>query len=389
MANRNYRTNGWYSITDDWLSSLWESMTGSISGAGHTGNFWTDDIANGLQFSPTDFYNMQYELNKISQQQTWQEDMYNRYQSLPAQVQQMQQAGLNPALMYGSGASVGSVSSGGAVGGSPAGGNSPQKSSETMQQVMSAIVSLLQGGANVAKGISDIRQQSVENTNIQADTVLKGSQLDKTAAETDKTNAEKDLLLIEGDLKRIDLQYADAFKRLEKSSFEANISKLKSDALKSFASASKDFSEIEVNGHKIQLMQSEISKNEAEQLYTQTRMMTERLTQQQLIVLLQYQREMAEAEIKMKNATSESLRAQAQNQISQSQLNMLEYVKTEQLMDAGYVDEIIKGMRTDRKTKVVKAVTGGISDIASAFADVTEGVSNIGTMGAKMAGAML
>lgn len=374
MANRSYRTDGYGNVTDSWLRSLWEKMTGSYSGAGHMGNFWSDDIANGLQFSPTDFYNMQYELNKISQQQQWQEDMYNRYQSLPAQVRQMRQAGLNPALMYGGGASVGSVSSGGAVGGSPAGGNSPMKSSETMQQVMSSLMSLLTGGAQVARGISDVRQQQFENVNISQDTNLKRAEADKVFAEEQKVRTETDLLGIDKQLKSIDLEFSRAFKEIQLDSYRADLDRIKADTLKTFSDIDVNDSTISVNGHRIDLMASEMDRNDAEAYLVNMRSMTERLTQEQLRIMLQYTRDFAEADLKVRTATSAQLSAQAENQMQQARLSMLEYVKTESLMDAGWVDEVIKGMRTDRRTKVANTVFNGISTVVSAVADVTPGL---------------
>lgn len=52
-----------------------------------------------------------YDWRKYQDQNQWQEDMYNKYQSPKAEVEQLLQAGLNPALVYGNG-STGSFSAG-------------------------------------------------------------------------------------------------------------------------------------------------------------------------------------------------------------------------------------------------------------------------------------
>lgn len=64
--------------------------------------------------------NRQFQADQAQLSRQWQEDFYNQYSSPSAMVKQYQNAGLNPALMYGSGQSTGSIPSGA----SPSGGSS-------------------------------------------------------------------------------------------------------------------------------------------------------------------------------------------------------------------------------------------------------------------------
>lgn len=92
----------------------------------------------------------------------WQEYFYNAYQSPQAQVQQFQQAGLNPALMYGQMQSSAPVSSDG-----------PQSVSPQGQQA--GLGEVLQTFANMAMRVQEMN----------ADIDLKSSQADKNRADAD------------------------------------------------------------------------------------------------------------------------------------------------------------------------------------------------------------
>lgn len=82
---------------------------------------------------------------EAEKQRDWEEMMYNKYETIGAQVQQMSAAGLNPALLYG-GVSTGSVGSGASAG--SAGMASSPSSSASASSVgdVGAGISNLPGG---------------------------------------------------------------------------------------------------------------------------------------------------------------------------------------------------------------------------------------------------
>lgn len=89
---------------------VWDSIKGLWKGAT---NFYKKITGSGLtdaEKSSMDFNAQQAQVNRDFQSaeaqkaRQWQEDFYTQYQSPQAQVRQYQNAGLNPALMYGRGA---------------------------------------------------------------------------------------------------------------------------------------------------------------------------------------------------------------------------------------------------------------------------------------------
>ncbi len=89
---------------------VWDSIKGLWKGAT---NFYKKITGSGLtdaEKSSMDFNAQQAQINRDFQSaeaqkaRQWQEDFYTHYQSPQAQVRQYQDAGLNPALMYGRGA---------------------------------------------------------------------------------------------------------------------------------------------------------------------------------------------------------------------------------------------------------------------------------------------
>lgn len=133
------------------------------------------------------------------------EDMYNKYESYSAQRQQMEAAGLNPALMYGMGGSTGQSVGSGQQGGGAAGTAEPmnqasmmiaaaeQRSVSLEQQMISAQIENIKadtrekntnadstggkdgtvGASQIAKNLADAGLSKAATANEEADTALK------------------------------------------------------------------------------------------------------------------------------------------------------------------------------------------------------------------------
>lgn len=95
---------------------------------------------------------MQYDINQRDEERAYNEEMYEKYQTIPAQVSQMQDAGLNPALMYGSGASSPSAMSPSPEVDSGSASSSGQSYSTFAR--ISQLFSMITGGMQIASKIN-------------------------------------------------------------------------------------------------------------------------------------------------------------------------------------------------------------------------------------------
>lgn len=146
-------------ITDPTLLQFLQSQGGSSS---------KKDRRQGKAFSDVDLMKMQYDINMRDDERAYNEAMYERYQTVQAQVGQMQEAGLNPALMY-----QGGVSSPSAVSSSPeidSSGIGSGALDDSPMSTLKSILSLITGSASLG---SQIDLQSAQARNLRADAKLK------------------------------------------------------------------------------------------------------------------------------------------------------------------------------------------------------------------------
>lgn len=96
--------------------------------------------------------------------QAWQEQMYNKYESPLAIRQQMEQAGLNSALMYGSGvqtSDIGSASAGSSV--SPSSANNPLGAISQVLELRNLVSNNSLIKAQAKKTSAEAERQSIDN----------------------------------------------------------------------------------------------------------------------------------------------------------------------------------------------------------------------------------
>lgn len=146
-------------LSDPTVKALFASQQGESSGK---------ERERGQAFSNVDLARMQYDINMRDDERAYNEAMYEKYQTLQAQVGQMQDAGMNPALMYGSGASSPS-----AMSPSPevdSGTSTSAALGDSPMTTLKAILSLITGTADMGSAIA---LKSAQARNLNADSKLK------------------------------------------------------------------------------------------------------------------------------------------------------------------------------------------------------------------------
>lgn len=181
-------------LTDDYLGQLYESQGGNTS---------YKQREEGFGFSNVDLLKMQYDINQRDEERAYNEEMYEKYQTIPAQVAQMQDAGLNPALMYGDGASSPS-----AVSPSPevdSGSASSTGQSYSTFARISQLFSMITGGLQIASKINQetanaqLMRSEAKINKIDADTRGESNKLTIEQMRSNIANANADTLLKEAE----------------------------------------------------------------------------------------------------------------------------------------------------------------------------------------------
>lgn len=322
-----------------------------------------DDVASGRGFSNTDRFQFQYEISKILDEREWQEDMFNRYQSIPAQVRQMQEAGLNPALMYQSGASPGTMSSTGASDGSPVNtsGRSPLRAIDKASAILQMLTGLGSVASHIGKSVSDIiRNRSLNEVSV--------SQAENYKADTDLKYQQADGQMLDNISKSIDLEFKRYNAQLDQMYKEDTINKIRAEIKNLDEDTLLKTKTIEVNGKQIDLMTQQISESEQREYLLQMQGMLTRIQKDQQERLGQLQQELLAAQAMMTNAQSVVVKEQQTKAYAESQIAILEYIKQQKLMDGGYVDELLKEMRQGRKRRNADAVVGNICNVLNSIA---------------------
>lgn len=181
---------------DDWLAEQ------KAKRDAYTGNK-KKGIKAGRIFSENDLASTQFQVYANEAQWQHEEDMYNKYQSPAALMSQYQDAGLNPALMYGQSTTPSPVDTGGTEPEVSSGqGGTSFEPMEIVQSVLGMLSNSAQVGAGISDTISQIHRRSAENKigwynaetgRIEADNDAKRLDLEREKLELDKLTTQADI----------------------------------------------------------------------------------------------------------------------------------------------------------------------------------------------------
>lgn len=166
------KSNTWFRKAGKWLSgvgkgiaSLWNKATGSdLTNAERQTMDW-----NAAQAQE----NRNFQSAEAEKARQWQEDYYNQYESPQARIRQYEEAGLNPALLYGQNIGSGSAPSASV----PAGGSaSVGLPSSGAGDLLSFIGQMMSMKSLINKNNADADNAAADAENKRADTGLKEQQ---------------------------------------------------------------------------------------------------------------------------------------------------------------------------------------------------------------------
>lgn len=160
-----------------------------------------DFLERGQAFSVTDAYKMRYDYAMWNKQNAYNEQIYDRYQSPKALMDQYAQAGINPMMVAGGSMPQGSLGSDSAPDASSASGTSPETTSNKFQQILGVISSLFGVGSQISQAFTSAKTRKQNQQFQQQELELKGQQ---TAAQVAKTDEETKGLKIDNTYKSLE-----------------------------------------------------------------------------------------------------------------------------------------------------------------------------------------
>lgn len=362
-------------LSDEWLQHLFEFIQ-------QNGNFDNGMIATGHNFSPTDLWNMQFELNKISDERAWQEDMYNRYQSIPAQVRQMQEAGLNPALMYGSGAQAGSMPSTSGGTGSPASGRGAGSLDATskMSSIVSAVMSMLSGASGIGSQISQMTRNKHQNEKDDAQAALFAEQQNTERDKQYQLASDALLKRSEARLNEIDATYRDSLNKWQVEAMRQQYIKTYQETQKILSDIDVNNSVIKINGKQLEILDKNLSIQEQElQLKSLQVLMKNREALMQPD-MLELQKQYLEAQVLFEEARTETEKAYAAEARANAANAVWDAMTKKKLIDVKYYEQQVRNMKVQNGVAITHAIVDSACRISSeALGWATFGLSKIGS----------
>lgn len=349
----------------EWLQSYANLGTNS------NGEIRSSAIGRGAGFSNTQLAEMQFNHDEAQIDRQFQEDMYNKYQSPEAQMRQYQEAGLNPALMYQGGVDINGPSGGSAASVSGAvGGDSPSNGFEQVMGIMSQFLSIMTGASNIGNSAMD----TVNKTSAtRADNALKAAQTEQTKVETNNS-------ILKGQLQQIELDYKRSFYDLDIKEQEERIENLKKQGKKILSDIDVNNSVIELNGAQIDLTRGLTNKADKECALLTSQTLLTNLEREKMSKLMPYVEAREKAELALTYATTDAQKADAEKKLAEAGVAVMNVAREQKIIDSGYYEERVKGMKSERRRAVADCVIGNICDVAKTTVGVLTGTAALSDM---------
>lgn len=342
-------------------------------GADDDGNRSSKAIGRGAQFSNTQLAEMQFNHDEAQIDRDWNERMYNMYQSPEAQMRQYQEAGLNPALMYQGGVDINGPSGGSAASASGAvGGEDPQSGFERVMSVMSQFLNMLTGASSIGQSVVQLKNQTAEtNSSValqSADAALKGAQTEQTKVQTNNA-------ILDGEMKRLELSYKKQFFDLDIKEQQERINNLKKQGEKILSEINVNNSVISLNGAQIDLTRGLTNKADKECALLTSQTLLTNLEAEKLQKVMPYIQAREAAELELTYATTEAQKADKQKKLAEADEALMAAAKEQEIIDSGYYEERVKGMKSERRRAIADCVIGNICDVVKTGVGVVTGTA--------------
>lgn len=335
-------------------------------GLNENGEATSAAIGRGAAFSNTQLAEMQYNHDEADRERQYNEEMYLKYQSPEAQMRQYQAAGLNPALMYEGGVDINGPSAAGAASVSGAqGGDTPVSGFEQVMGIMSQFLNMITGASGIGNSVMD----TVNKTSAtRADNALKDAQTEQTKVETNNS-------ILKGKLQQIELEYKRKFYDLDIKEQEERIENLKKQGKKILSDIDVNNSVIELNGAQIDLTRGLTNKAEKECALLTSQTLLTNLEVEKMSILMPYIEQREKAELALTYATTDAEKADAEKKLADAGAAVMKIAVDKKIIDSGYYEERVKGMKSERRRAVADCVIGNICDVAKTTIGVVTGTA--------------
>lgn len=342
-------------------------------GADADGNRSSKSIGRGGAFSNTQLAEMQYNHDEAQVDRDWNERMYNLYQSPEAQMRQYQEAGLNPALMYDGGVDINGPSGGSAASSSGAvGGENPQSGFERVMGVMSQFLNMITGASGVGRTVVDLKNQTAQTNSTVS---LQNSDAALKDAQTEQTKVQTNNAILEGELKQLDLSYKKQFYELDIKEQQARIDNLKKQGEKILSDIDVNNSVISLNGAQIDLTRGLTNKADKEVALLTSQALLTNLEAEKLQKVMPFVQAREAAELELTYATTDTQKADKRKKLAEADEAVIAVAKEQKIIDSGYYEERVKGMKSERRRAIADCVVGNICDVVKTGVGVVTGTA--------------